>query len=310
MESFNGLPENCDLLWPVEEYESVLSKELEFLKIPVLYQNSSFLCIQSEPPVIPVWWKAYWKNARVQKIQSIGDAVRFLRSQGGVWTPYFLQDSRRTQLIASELRSPKGGKIPLGKILPDGKMGGFTLMSHDELLYSSDISPNIAGERMEFSDDEAAPSRAHLKIWEALTRLRKFPGKGSLVADFGSSPGGWTRALAMMGCEVYSYDKAELDPAVMALPNVHFEKRDIFKIKPQELPKLEWFFSDVIAYPEKLREFVLGLMAAGTARNYVVTIKFQGQTDFSALQKWRDIPGSLCVHLQANKHELTWILLS
>jgi 23S rRNA (cytidine2498-2'-O)-methyltransferase len=50
-------------------------------------------------------------------------------------------------------------------------------------------------------------------------------------------------------------------------------------------------------------------MAAGAARRFVCTIKFQGETDFETMRAFAGIPGSRLMHLNANKHELTWVRL-
>ena len=39
----------------------------------------------------------------------------------------------------------------------------------------------------------------------------------------------------------------------------------------------------------------------------ICTIKMQGGIDWEAAQKFQDIPNSRVVHLNYNKHELTWI---
>ena len=39
----------------------------------------------------------------------------------------------------------------------------------------------------------------------------------------------------------------------------------------------------------------------------ICTIKMQGEIDWPLIQKFADIPGSRIVHLNYNKHELTWI---
>jgi 23S rRNA (cytidine2498-2'-O)-methyltransferase len=50
------------------------------------------------------------------------------------------------------------------------------------------------------------------------------------------------------------------------------------------------------------------MAAAGTVR-YPCTVKFQGATDFDAMQAFAAIPGSRLLHLHNNKHELTWVRL-
>ena len=48
-------------------------------------------------------------------------------------------------------------------------------------------------------DKEGPPNRAYLKLWEALVRLRRWPGPGERCLDLGASPGGWTYVLAKLG---------------------------------------------------------------------------------------------------------------
>ena len=45
-------------------------------------------------------------------------------------------------------------------------------------------------------------------------------------------------------------------------------------------------------------------------RNFVCTIKFQGETDHGAAAAFAAIPGSRLLHLHHNKHELTWMRLA
>ncbi len=47
-------------------------------------------------------------------------------------------------------------------------------------------------------------------------------------------------------------------------------------------------------------------LAAGTCRNFVCTVKFQGPTDHETARRFAAIPGSQLRHLFHNKHELTW----
>ncbi len=65
----------------------------------------------------------------------------------------------------------------------------------------------------------------------------------------------------------------------------------------------------MICYPRRLLDLVRRWLEAGTARNFVCTVKFQGATDFEVQDAFAAIPGSRLVHLHHNKHELTWINL-
>ena len=51
-------------------------------------------------------------------------------------------------------------------------------------------------------------------------------------------------------------------------------------------------------------------IAADTVKNFLCTIKFQGETDFATQARFAAIPGSRLIHLHVNKHELTWVRLN
>ena len=50
--------------------------------------------------------------------------------------------------------------------------------------------------------------------------------------------------------------------------------------------------------------------SSGLVRNFVCTIKFQGETDHDAAAAFAAIPGAQVLHLHHNKHELTFLLTS
>ena len=93
------------------------------------------------------------------------------------------------------------------------------------------------------------PSRAYLKLWEALTILGRRPGPGARAVDLGSSPGGWTWALERLGARVLSVDKAPLDPRVASLSRVKLLQKSAFSVDPASAGKVDWVVSDIVAYP-------------------------------------------------------------
>ncbi|HWU42920.1 MAG TPA: hypothetical protein VN132_05760, partial [Bdellovibrio sp.] len=71
---------------------------------------------------------------------------------------------------------------------------------------------------------------------------------------------------------------------------------------------IDWFFSDIICYPEKLLELVKNWQSSGLCSNFVCTIKFQGKTDFETLEAFQSLENAHVQHLYHNKHEVTlWI---
>ena len=126
----------------------------------------------------------------------------------------------------------------------------------------------------------------------------------------GASPGGWTWLLTKRGASVFAVDRAELAPSLMKNPLVKFTSHDAFTLKPSEIGKCDWVFSDVICYPARLYDWICKWLESGLAKNMICTIKMQGKTDWPLIEKFAALPNSRIVHLNYNKHELTWIYTS
>ena len=163
--------------------------------------------------------------------------------------------------------------------------------------------PSLNG-AMVFKEDKKPPSRAYLKLWEALTQLGDWPNKTSQVVDLGSSPGSWTWALAKLGANVLSIDRSKLDPMLDTFTNVHFQTGDAFSLMPE---KKDWVFSDVICYPDKLFEYMKGWLDSSHCSKFVCSIKFAGKPDYKIIDEFRRLPHSRVLHLTHNKNEVTWI---
>jgi 23S rRNA (cytidine2498-2'-O)-methyltransferase len=86
-------------------------------------------------------------------------------------------------------------------------------------LASENLSDWAGGERR-FKREEGQISRAEFKLLEALETFDLELPTDGLALDMGAAPGGWTRLLATHGLRVIAVDPAELDPRVLALPNV------------------------------------------------------------------------------------------
>jgi len=311
------LPPQFTVLWKSRNAAEVLSSELQHRCRKILFESENFFFVENEESGMDegslslhncYFWRSHWPKAQIASIESIGQAAQFLKKSGPLWVPFIHKEVRRTHHIAETLRSPMNRTYEFGKYPPQGNLGGFSLMSKSEVLFCPVIQPGLRSEWIDFEESEEAPSRAYLKLWELFLLLRKAPKSGSKVVDFGSSPGGWTWVLRQLGCQVTSIDKAALAPELMKDKAIRFEAKDVFQIKQEQFPEMDWIFSDMIAYPDKLFEFFQPWIASKKAKNFVITLKFKGTTDFQALDRWLSIPGSQCYHLQANKHELTWVL--
>lgn len=266
------------------------------------------LVLTSAAPQPTVWAEQVWQDCQFHEFESITKATLFLKSKSFLWFHYSHEHHRRAQLIQDGLPKLKDRTLNFLDPLPESNLNAWALLEKNALIYSTQISsPFILGQ-CRFKETKEPPSRAYLKLWELMTVYKVKPDRGSKVIDFGSCPGGWTWVLQKIGCEVISIDRAPLDPLVAALPKVQFMKTNAFNLRPQDLGKVDWFFSDIICYPEKLYELVTQWQDSGLCENFVCTIKFQGETDFKTLEKFKKIKGARVQHLFHNKHEVTvWI---
>ena len=132
------------------------------------------------------------------------------------------------------------------------------------------------------------------------------PKAGDQCLEVGASPGSWTWVLQQLGADVIAVDRAKLDESVSSLPNITFMKKDAFSIGPKDYPDLDWVFSDLICYPEKLLSWVTQWLEINSKVNFVCTLKIQGEYDPKIIKEFAKIEGSHVVHLFHNKHELTW----
>jgi 23S rRNA (cytidine2498-2'-O)-methyltransferase len=258
----------------------------------------------------PAWVANVWQEPRRLAIASIGDAASQLRGLQRNWAHYPHAFHRRAALIAERLPKVSAKPIAFGEPAPTAPLGSWTLLDQDNVLASTRCSsPFVNGEPVFIEDREGPPNRAYLKLWEALTLLPVRPVPGETCLDLGASPGGWAFVLAGLGARVISVDKAPLDPRVCALPGVEHRQTSAFGLDPAAIGPVDWLFSDVICYPDRLLALVERWLAAGTAKRFVCSVKFQGATDFATQARFAAIPGSRLLHLHHNKHELTWIKL-
>jgi 23S rRNA (cytidine2498-2'-O)-methyltransferase len=255
-----------------------------------------------------VWAENIWINPQWITISSIGDAAQKLKAIQRNWANYAFDLHRRSNLITEKLPHVSAKPLKFPCPLPTAPLGSWTLIQNDLMLASALCSSPMPNGAFIFEENKTdAPSRAYLKLWEALTRLQKFPQKGETCLDLGSSPGGWTWVLQGLGANVISVDKAPLDPQIASLPGVRHMGESAFGLDPHKMEHVDWLFSDIICYPEKLLRLVTNWRDSGKIKNMVCTIKFQGETDHAAVKRFLEIPGSSAFHLYNNKHEITWV---
>lgn len=265
------------------------------------------LALTDAPPVHAAWALECWTSPVLLPAPSVKAAADALRAIQRNWALLPTLHHRRAALIEARLPPVKARPLAFPEPAPTGHLGGWTMLDATTLLASpGKTSPFVNGTPRFVEDRQGPPSRAYLKLWEALTRLGRHPVPGETCLDLGAAPGGWTWVLAGLGAGVTAVDKSSLDPAVAAMPGVTWLGESAFGLTPRPV---DWLFSDIICYPERLLGLVQRWMAAG-ARNIVCTLKFQGETDHATAESFAAIPGSTLFHAAHNKHELTFAWLS
>ncbi len=287
-----------------EGLDSVLAEALARRGIGIAGWHGS-LALSPDPPAAIAWALDTWIAPVELAATSVKAAADALREVQRNWSNYAAGQHRRSALIAARLPPVSARPLVFPAAAPTAPLGAWTLLAPQRMLASAAKTSPFPNGACRFVEDRAnPPSRAYLKLWEALTLFGAWPGPGARCLDLGAAPGGWTWALAALGASVTAVDKAPLAPGVAAMPGVVWRQGSAFAEPPEPV---DWLVCDVIAYPRRLLALVERWIAAGAARHIVCTVKFQGATDHDAADAFAAIPGGRLCHLWHNKHELTFL---
>ncbi len=292
---------------------SELKSRLNYQGKEAVWYGDLLYCPDYSDEQLPYWSRCSLLEPLEITFESIGSGASSLKSMQRSWAPYQYQFFRRAELLQEKLPyvNLKIRKFPAE--IPASPIGLYTLITENTMIASAATTSFLPAGRIEFEEDhENPPSRAYLKIQESLTMAHllngtPFPKEGERCFEAGACPGGWTWVLVNLGAKVYAVDRAELAPELMKNPLVTFQAHDAFTLKPADIGQCDWVFSDVICYPERLLKWIKEWLESDLVKNMICTIKMQGEPDWSLIQEFENIPGSRVLHLNYNKHELTWI---
>lgn len=121
-----------------------------------------------------------------------------------------------------------------------------------------------------------APSRAYLKLEEALAWSALPLRAGDTAVELGSAPGGASWALLQRGLQVVGVDPAAMAPGVLAHPHFRHVTETAGRVRREALPRrVDWLLLDVNLAPRiTLAEvFRLGRRMSETLLGVVLTLK-------------------------------------
>ncbi|MBL8672362.1 MAG: hypothetical protein JNK11_17005 [Alphaproteobacteria bacterium] len=293
-----------------EGFEAELREDLRHAGVSIELEQGRLLVAAGSPVAAP-WAQNVWPDLRALPCPSVGAGAKALRALGRNWASFQVGHHRRAALIEAQLPHVSARPLVFPAGAPTAPLGAWTLRNPREILASARATSPFPNGAARFVEDRTGPpNRAYLKLWELLALKRQWPQAGERCLDLGASPGGWTWVLAQLGAQVLAVDKAPLDPGVAALPGVTQRLDSAFALDPAaimaESGPVDWLFSDVICYPERLLALVRRWLDAGAARRIACSVKFQGETDHATARMLAAIPGAWLQHLSHNKHELTW----
>jgi 23S rRNA (cytidine2498-2'-O)-methyltransferase len=171
-------------------------------------------------------------------------------------------------------------------------------------------SPNPAGDP-HIKQPKLAPSRAYLKIEEAIAWAQIPFVPNETVVEIGSAPGGSTYALLQRGLKVTGFDPARMADVVHKNKNFSHVKRAIQDMQPSDLPSsVQWFVIDVNLEPEFVWHHLSRLVPTQKPRGLLWTLKLKdlrtAQTVPKYLQAVRELGVNkvFATHLPSNAQEL------
>lgn len=293
----------------------------------ILYVDHQLMICAGKEQWCP-WAQESFPEVEIHTITSIRDGGEKLKKLRHPWTAYSPRFFRRTELILEQAQSKKQRAIfsrelefpaeplPTDESVTAGRAkptwGTICLLDEHHMLVAPQSSrpfPLGISHFREFK--KGPPSRAYLKLFEALTILGSWPHPDDLCLEIGAAPGGWTWVLQRLGARVLTYDRAPLDPSLLSKGTITHHQTDAFTAIPAKMGEgchhISWIFSDIICYPQKLLAWVKSWLAVRDDLNFVCTLKFQGNDHYDVIPEFAKISHSKLVHLYHNKHELTWI---
>jgi 23S rRNA (cytidine2498-2'-O)-methyltransferase len=216
---------------------------------------------------------------------TVAQAVAALPPPAPLVLQAFTPDTPQGNALATEaeaLREAVHGLLPSGRLLEDmerAREAGGLLVSLCMAPGATTVGVVAAREALSLAPGGRrrmrrvgeSPSRAAMKLEEALDGLPFEPGRGDVCVDLGAAPGGWTQRLVSRGAKVIAVDPARLMPELASYPRVRHVQESAFAFAPEE--PADWLFCDMAWRPLEVAQLLAKWGRRGWASHLVANIK-------------------------------------
>ncbi|MGQ0506708.1 MAG: SAM-dependent methyltransferase [Myxococcaceae bacterium] len=242
-------------------FEPFLYEELAWAGAGPQLLGPGLLSFSKQPKETPAFARAAFPVSRLlQGADSVRDVIAKVSSRPAalhLWAPdtdvgnrsqvqTLFESGAEDYVLGPQAAEREGGVlIEVCEYAPDQYAFG-TLPAHS----AWSLWPG-GKRRMKRSD---APSRAAMKLDEALDRVSVPPGRGDVCVDLGAAPGGWTARLVDRGAKVIAVDPAKLTPELSRHPKVKHVQDSAFTFQPEE--QVDWLFCDMAWRPLEVAQLL------------------------------------------------------
>ncbi len=143
------------------------------------------------------------------------------------------------------------------------------------------------GGRARMKVDPAAPSRAAMKLEEALDWFGAAPSRGDRCADLGAAPGGWTHVLLGRGAHVLAVDPGSMAPALARHKQLEHIRGSAFDLEPER--PVDWLFCDMVWRPLEVAAMLAKWGRRGWASMLVANLKLPMRAKAEFVERIRAI---------------------
>lgn len=216
---------------------------------------------------------------------AVAQAVAALPPSSPLVLQAFTPDTPRGNALAAQadaLREAVRGLLPAERLLEDADRArdagarlvslcvapGVTVLGVVHAREALSLAP---GGRRRMKRAGESPSRAAMKLEEALDGLPFEPARGDVCVDLGAAPGGWTQRLVSRGAKVIAVDPARLMPELASNPRVKHVQESAFAFAPEE--PADWLFCDMAWRPLEVAQLLAKWGRRGWASHLVANIK-------------------------------------